>query len=43
MIPEDINEKREDIIRIARRQGVLTVRLFGSHARGDTQATSWLS
>jgi uncharacterized protein len=40
MIPEDINKKREDIIRIARSHGVLTVRLFGSFARGDSHTSS---
>lgn len=35
MIPKDIDEKKEDITRIAKKHGVLSVRLFGSFARGE--------
>jgi hypothetical protein len=40
MITEDINKKREDILRIAQRHGVLSIRLFGSCARGDVRRDS---
>ncbi|MDD1724538.1 MAG: nucleotidyltransferase domain-containing protein [Methanospirillum sp.] len=35
MIPKDLDEKKEEIIRIAKKHGVLSVRLFGSFARGE--------
>lgn len=37
---EDIREKREAILEIARRYGAHDVRIFGSVARGDTTETS---
>lgn len=40
MITEDINKKRADILRIAQRHGVLSIRLFGSCARGDARKDS---
>ena len=40
MIPRDINEKRGEIVRIAQKHGVLSVRLFGSCARGDAKDES---
>lgn len=40
MLPQEIHQKREEIVRIARRHGVLSVRLFGSYARGEQQITS---
>lgn len=35
MIPKDIDEKKEEITKIAKKHGVLSVRLFGSMARGE--------
>ena len=40
MIPPDISEKRTEIVQIARRHGVLSIRLFGSCARGDARSES---
>ena len=40
MIPREISDKREDILRIAKHHGVLSVRLFGSWARGDAGSES---
>ena len=37
---ELIQEKREEILRIASRHGAANVRLFGSVARGEAEATS---
>ena len=30
-----LRERRDDVLRIARRHGIVTIRLFGSAARGD--------
>lgn len=40
MIPKDIIEKRAEIFQIARKHGVLSIRLFGSCARGDAGSES---
>ena len=39
-IEELIGTRREDILRIANRHGARRVRVFGSVARGDAQASS---
>jgi|GEM_PF-4642005 len=35
MIPTEIIQKRDKILQIARKHGVLSVRIFGSFARGE--------
>ncbi|MFH0967110.1 MAG: nucleotidyltransferase domain-containing protein [Methanobacteriota archaeon] len=40
MIPQDISEKRDNIVQIARRHGVLSIRLFGSCAKGEAKNES---
>jgi predicted nucleotidyltransferase len=39
-IPEIIGEKREQVLALARQQGVSNVRVFGSVARGEATAES---
>ncbi len=39
-LPEFLESKREDILRIAARYGASNVRVFGSLARGDARADS---
>lgn len=39
-IEKVVKEKREEIIRIARRHGAVNIRLFGSVAHGDPGASS---
>jgi predicted nucleotidyltransferase len=40
LINEQINEKREEILRIAASHGAKNVRIFGSVARGDADESS---
>ena len=40
LINEQINEKREEILRIAASHGARNVRIFGSVARGDADESS---
>ncbi len=40
LIDEEINEKREEILRIAASHGARNVRIFGSVARGDADESS---
>jgi len=35
MIPLDIREHKDEILRIAKKHGVLSIRVFGSFARGE--------
>ena len=37
---EELKARREEILRIARRRGARNVRVFGSMARGEADATS---
>ena len=39
-IPEIIQSKRDDILRIASMHGVRQIRIFGSFARGDARSDS---
>lgn len=39
-VAELLNEKREEILRIAEKHGARNVRVFGSEARGDTTEES---
>lgn len=40
MIPTEIIQKRDKILQIARKHGVLSVRIFGSFARGEANIGS---
>ena len=39
-VPDQLREKREDILRVARKHGVGRIRIFGSFARGNAGAAS---